>query len=382
LFLFHRSGSEGITDDNELFVDHIKGKPVTSVIGTTPIEAWAHVLIKLGLIDEIMYEHALECIAENRAQGIAEVEGRMETIRNQRREARARQVMKQKGILSDSKESKVKPTIDGEESTNDLPVKVEGPENVVEEMKGDKTDTEIALEQKFNKLLQEYQDRLEATQKITIDLANRRIEAMGPFLMNPFHDYDLSVNQQKNWLTTVIKKEKSKMGSTGNKRKIVTPTDILDRNANFYNADIERLLEGLPGTEYCPDYIFHEMRSAGATTYTILHDVKLRKEKEKQTKKRHTKEKLKRLSVNKEKQKKRKRVEDEKSSRKRAKDDEVDQVKQARKEERYQNFQVRLKSVYLKKLVFKGKGLFFLHLNCFKRNFSEGRRQQKFLLDT
>ena len=98
---------------------------MTCVVGTTPIEVWANALIKLGLIDEIMYERSLDSIAENRAQGIAEVEGRMETLRNQRREARARQVMKQKGVLSDIKDNKAPSAIDGEEFKEDSLVKVE-----------------------------------------------------------------------------------------------------------------------------------------------------------------------------------------------------------------------------------------------------------------
>ena len=47
------------------------------------------------------------------------------------------------------------------------------------------------------------------------------------------------------------------MGSAGNKRKIVTATDLLERNNTFFNADIELLIEGLPVIESLPNYIFH-----------------------------------------------------------------------------------------------------------------------------
>eukprot|EP00957_Ditylum_brightwellii_P161389 12288696-Ditylum_brightwellii.AAC.1 len=58
------------------------------------------------------------------------------------------------------------------------------------------------------------------------------------------------------------------MGSTGNKRKIVTATDLLEKNDTFFNPDIDRLVEGLPGTEFCPAYVFHECRASGASAAT------------------------------------------------------------------------------------------------------------------
>ena len=127
-----------------------------------------------------------------------------------------------------------------------------------------------------------YEVRFKESQKIAISLADSRIAAHGPFLSNPFYGDE---TQQKTWLTTIIKKEKSKMGSTGNKRKIVTPTDILDRNATFYNLEIEHLLEGLPGSEFCADYVFYDLRGNGASQYSFVHEVKLRKEREKMRRK-------------------------------------------------------------------------------------------------
>jgi hypothetical protein len=132
----------------------------------------------------------------------------------------------------------------------------------------------------------------------------------------------------------VIKKEKSKMGSTGNKRKIVTPTDILDRNANFYNPDIERLLEGLPGSEFCADYVFYDLRGNGASHYTFVHEAKVRKEKETQKKKRRAKENEVKATEERDKERKRKVRDDERDTRKKQKMSELDQQKQARQEER------------------------------------------------
>merc|ERR1712238_288376 len=102
-----------------------------------------------------------------------------------------------------------------------------------------------------------------------------------------------------------------KMGSTGNKRKIVTPTDILDRNATFYNTDIERLIEGLPGAEYCGDYMFHNLRgNAGASQNSWMHEAKVRKEKEK-------------ASLEQERERKRKPRDDERENRKKQKLEEL-----------------------------------------------------------
>ncbi|KAI2496889.1 hypothetical protein MHU86_17636 [Fragilaria crotonensis] len=42
------------------------------------------------------------------------------------------------------------------------------------------------------------------------------------------------------------------MGSTGNKKKVVTAIDLLERNNIFFNSDIEALVEGLPGSEMLP----------------------------------------------------------------------------------------------------------------------------------
>merc|ERR1711862_455671 len=95
------------------------------------------------------------------------------------------------------------------------------------------------------------------------------------------------------------KKEKLKMGSTGNKRKILTPTDLLEKMDTFFGyiaPDLDRLIEGLPGSEYCPSYVFHSSRSGGASTMhqSWIHEIQIKqdKEREKDTKaKKEAKEK-------------------------------------------------------------------------------------------
>ena len=89
-------GSEGIDVGHTINLTEVNGKPVISVFGSTPLEAWANALIKLGLIDEVMYETALESIAVARVDSMNEVKEKMETLKRQRQEARARQLQKMK----------------------------------------------------------------------------------------------------------------------------------------------------------------------------------------------------------------------------------------------------------------------------------------------
>jgi hypothetical protein len=56
----------------------LNGKPVTSVFGTSPLEAWGQVLTKLGLIDEIMFDTAVDSVKTSRADGFKEAKDKME----------------------------------------------------------------------------------------------------------------------------------------------------------------------------------------------------------------------------------------------------------------------------------------------------------------
>ena len=302
----------------------VHGKHVTSVYGTTPLEAWANALIKLGLIDELMYERALDSIAAARVEGVNEVKEKMEILKRQRQEARARHVqkMKEQSDVSGSPRSKNGDEkggiVDGEEKSNS---------KAAEEATG----KERRLREKADTLLKTFQNRVKESKMLSISLADARIHAAGRFLSNPFYGDQV---QQKTWLLSVIKKEKSKMGSTGNKRKIVTPTDILDRNATFFNQEIERLLEGLPGSEFCADYVFHDVRGIGATQYSFVHEAKVRKEKEHIKKKKRAKEKEVKDTADREKDRKRKERDEERESRKKQKNEEMEKQKKERQDER------------------------------------------------
>ena len=319
------SGSEGIDDGNTINITRVRGKPVLSVFGTTPLEAWANALVKLGLIDEIMYEKALKSIASARVEGINEVKDKMEALRRQRQEARARQAQKQKGLDTPQSPTASQNGEEGEDAMDGEGLKRRGDNHEPA------TEEEKELRRKVKKLLHTYERRMKESQMTAISLADARINAMGTFLSNPFYGDEV---QQKTWLTTVVKKEKSKMGSTGNKRKIVTPTDILDRNASFFNMEIERLLEGLPGTEFCGDYVFYDLRGSTPNHYALAHEAKARKEREKQKKKKKAKEKEVKDTAERERELKRKAREDERENRKKQRLEELDQQKKQTMEER------------------------------------------------
>jgi len=335
-------GSESI-GGGILNVTEVIGSPVTSVHGKTPLEAWANALIKIGLIDEVMYEKALESISTARIEGVNEVKGRMEALKKQRQEARARQLQKQRDQLGLSPTSAEKDSIDDDHLGL-----------ISEDGREPPSEKEMELKKRAQLLLESYKERLAGSRKVAIALADARIQAQDRFLCNPFFDDDASQTHQKNWIAAVIKKEKSKMGSTGNKRKIVTPTDILDRNATFYNTDIERLIEGLPGAEYCGDYMFHNLRgNAGASQNSWMHEAKVRKEKEKVQKRKRAKEDEEKASLEQERERKRKARDDERENRKKQKLEELDQQKQSRKEERLSRLKSQIEDRLFKESCFQ-----------------------------
>ena len=276
----------------------VHGKPVTTILGTSPILAWAKALTKLGLIDEIIYEQALNSVSYARNEGLAE-------------------------LKKQSKERQSSKRLNGNDTDPSSPSKNE---NKLDHS----TEKETLLRERVDDLMKEYETQLAASKATATKLAEARIESLGPFYSNPFLDTDSSLNQQKQWLTTIIKKEKSKIGSTGNKRKIVTATDLLERTASFYNIDIERLLEGLPGSEFCPGYVFHSLRGSASSSLALIHEEQVRQEKEKQKSKKAIKEVKAEVVDEHEKELKRKARDDEREERKKQKLEEMDQVKKER----------------------------------------------------
>ena len=59
--------------------EELKGLPVHTVIGLSPIEAWGKVLTKLGLTDEFMSGTAMHAVAVARQMGFQEAKGKIES---------------------------------------------------------------------------------------------------------------------------------------------------------------------------------------------------------------------------------------------------------------------------------------------------------------
>ena len=122
------------------------------------------------------------------------------------------------------------------------------------------SEEENLLRERIATLKEEYAQADKADEDAATALIDARVALMGPMATNPFPNFQTSAKDQASFLGVAVRKEKTKMGSTGNKRKIVLPTDLLGKNDSFFNPEIEGLIEGLPGSEYCTDYVYLKRR--------------------------------------------------------------------------------------------------------------------------
>jgi hypothetical protein len=249
-------------------VVELNGKPVRSVLAKSPIEAWGKTLVSLGLIDEVIYDAALKALLASREAGIFEIKNKVNVVNKK---------------CSDEKEK--------EPATNPTDVHVGGAESVgltnSDALDDNNERTNFSPEELYlRKKLNEMQEQLDASKKrsklASMTLANARITTISPFAANPFLCRDDSAAVESTWMASVIKREKSKMGNTGNKRKIVTPATLLDKNDTFFIDKIERLVEGLPGTEFAPSYVFHANRSALKGNQAWVQEAKIRHQRRQQ----------------------------------------------------------------------------------------------------
>jgi hypothetical protein len=257
----------------------IRGKPVTSVIGASPLEAWGKALVQLGLIDEIMMKNALEAVTAAREEGLAEAKEKLETKKLQREQAKAKTQQQKQQIekveMGDSTNQGEADRVleeNGEAAQESLAVKPTATLGEDAALKAEAefsrpTDQEVDLSREVVDSLPETSDQMVDAEPVTEEeerlrekiislkgelgsrqatdaeaqqaLANSRIGALGPLLHNPFGDADTSTLMS--WLASLVRKEKTKMGSTGSKRKVVAVTDLLERSNTFFNGDIEAL---------------------------------------------------------------------------------------------------------------------------------------------
>ena len=350
-----------------------------SATGKTAVEAWGKTLIALGLIDEMMYQSALSALEASREEARNEAQEKLDLQQKQRQEARIRErekLKKKKKAAANSETGTSVPaynasaasttTANHKQDDGSSPTKADSaPSNTdhrnANAAAGD-TKEEGSREPEGGKE-KELRARIEALRKkffvaqkesqiSSTELAEARIKMLGPFFNNPFADLESTFSQQHSWLSSIVKKEKAKMGSTGSKRKVVSAADLLERSDTFFNPDIERLIEGLPGSEFCPSYVFHSQRVGGAASSSWVHEAQLRHEKEQQKKakaSRKAKEKAKVESTKlKEKELKRKKREDEHAARKKRKLEQEEKVKQAREDERMSRLNLQVENRLLK----------------------------------
>lgn len=242
----------------------LHGKPVSSVVGTSPIETWGRVLVKLGLIDEIVLKTGLEAISEARKEGLSEAKDKLS--------GRTRQSAPVSVAVSASPSSSDERDANEDENENR--------EKPTELGKEPPNEEEIALRAQISNLMNELVNAEEEDRRASFTLADARVAALGLFLCNPFQNDETSKTQQHSWLATAVRKEKSRMGSSGNKKKVVTATDLLDRNDTIFSTDVEACIEGLPGSEYCKPYIFQAFRTGGASSRSWIHEAQVRAEQE------------------------------------------------------------------------------------------------------
>ena len=317
--------------DGNVELSELNGKSVTTALGKTPIEAWSQCLIKLGLVDEIIVEQANE-VLKTWQEDVMEGKVKLDS----KKRAKPRAASEEDG--EDKDESKHADDKDSEEAADDA-----------ESVSGEEKD----LRDRATALREELATLKEEDKAAAVALADARIGIMGKFMCNPFGDSEGCSSHQISWMAAAVRKEKTKMGSTGNKRKIVTATDLLERNNTFYNGDIEALIEGMPGSEYCSSYLYQANRGQTSVSRQFLREQQLRAEKEKKKRIKQSKEAKAKASQQRERELKRKKREDERDARKKQKMEEEEEKKKVRIEERLSRLKTQIEDRLFKEASFQ-----------------------------
>ncbi|GKY93657.1 hypothetical protein MPSEU_000333100 [Mayamaea pseudoterrestris] len=365
----------------------IRGKPVTCVVDASPLEAWGKALVELGLIDELMNDAGLEAVKKLREEALQKARDRMQqgpgSHTKLSRRDRASSCDNDGSVTAfSSRASSPAPSLrlNGDDSPDEhrrngeARVDIDIAEN--EEVAEPLSEREIHLKQRVDDLKEDLDEVMDESQEAALALADARISLLGPFLCNPFRLDEISKAQQVSWMATAIKKEKLRMGSTGNKKKVVSPLDLLERNDTFYNSDIEALIEGLPGSEYCDSYVFQAFRAAGfgSMNKSWVHDAQLKREKEEIQRLKKSQEAQEKVQQEIERLKKRKHRDDVRDSRKRQKLEEEDVKKRARAEERLSRLRVQVEERLFNEATFQREKVVATMLRNMLREFARRRR--------
>ena len=336
--LMFAGNDDEMDKDGDIQLTELNGKPVQTSIGTSPLEAWSQVLIRLGLVDEFIVEAASEAVKTAKT----EAEAKIAESKKKSEEAMADKEGSDANEDTESPQEEVEEGGDEEAKATEEKGEDEEPEPISE--------IEKELIEKVEALKQSLSELKGDDNAAAIELADARIALLGRYTCNPFGTFENSTQSHDTWMAAAVRKEKTKMGSTGNKRKIVTATDLLERNNTFYNSDIEALLEGLPGSEYCNSYLHLVNRGAAsaAVSKAFLHEQQMRLKQEKKRKLKQSKQSKAQAAQQREKEIKRKRREDERDARKRAKLEEEEEKKKVRVEERLKKLEVAVKDKMFK----------------------------------
>ena len=235
------TGNDDELDDmGNYMLTELNGKKIHSVIGKNPLEAWGMALTQLGLIDEEIAHRAIEALHASRENKVQESVGRGYSNKGSKHKQGDEERKMNFYYLLEAKEKGDLDTLDPDAEPY--------------------TDEEKFLRERVAALKEEYAAAHKKNELVATALIDARVALIGPMVCNPFPHTEKSIDNQASFIGVAVKKEKTKMGSTGNKRKIVLPTDLLGKNDTFFLGDIEPLIEGLPGSEYCTDYVYLKRR--------------------------------------------------------------------------------------------------------------------------
>jgi hypothetical protein len=375
IFTPNAGNDDEVNENGSYELTELNGKPVQTVIARNPLRAWSLALTKLGLIDEEIVIRALEALDAGRKEKAA-----IEAKGNKKKKGGDDDIRTDLYSLLEEFEK-------DQEDPNSLDSDAE-PYNEEENL----------LRERVAALKVEYAEADKEDEDAATALIDARVALMGPMATNPFPNSETSTNNQASFLGVAVRKEKTKMGSTGNKRKIVLPTDLLGKNASFFNPDIEGLIEGLPGSEYCTDYVYlkrrgekeKEVKQKEKPSTTVksagserAKNAKL-KEQQKKVEREREAEKAKRLKQmreakarekeNVEKELKRKKVQDERDVKKRQRLDEEEKLRKKRAEERLAKLSIQVDDRLKKEACFQREKVILIMAKNLSKEMSRRRK--------
>jgi Bromodomain len=363
--------------DGDMELSELNGKPVYSVIGDSPLQAWGKALLKLGLIDEIMLERSMEAVQQAREEGLQEAKSKLENRTKGSSATSSSEVTTKKreeNVPSDEPAPSPSAANDEENGEEKKGALEEATQSLSDREPASSEETEVRAE--MEALLSKLVEFKEEERSVINELANARMYDLGPFLCNPFLEDESGKSQEQAWLSLAVRKEKTRMGSTGNKRKVVTAVDLLERNNTLYNPDIEALMEGLPGSEFCESYIFQAIRSggSGSLSRSWIHEAQLRSEKEAQLRSQRVSVLEVKDELDVEKDLKRKQRDDERDSRKKQKLSEEEEKKKLRADERLSRLELQINERLYKEAAFQREKVVISLVRILSKEFARRRK--------